>query len=112
MPKIQAARDVFASRLKQARLAVGISQKELGLRVGLNDDVASTRINRYERAVHDADLATAQHLAQELGVPLASLFAHSDELAQLITAFERLPKAKQKAALLAVQQLLGEGHSG
>ena len=110
MPKNPAAREIFASRLKQARLAMGVSQKELGLRVGLNEDVASTRINRYERGVHDADLATVRKLAEELGVPVASLFAHSDELAQLITVFERLTKAKQKAGLAALHQLLGDSH--
>lgn len=112
MPKTPLAREIFSARLKQARLALGISQKELGIRAGLDEDVASTRINRYERAVHDADLATAQRLADELGVPLASLFAATEELAELIALIHRLPKSKQKLLLATVRQALAEQGSG
>jgi transcriptional regulator with XRE-family HTH domain len=39
--------NVFCKRLKEARLAVGLSQKKLGIAIGLDEFVASTRVNRY-----------------------------------------------------------------
>ncbi|MFQ6313599.1 helix-turn-helix domain-containing protein, partial [Lysobacter capsici] len=41
--------------------------------VGLSKESVAVRINRYEKAVHDADLATARRIAEALGVPLAFL---------------------------------------
>ena len=96
------ARSTFAKRLRDARTAAGLTQKQLGELVGLNPDVASTRINRYEKAVHDADWETAQKLANTLGVPLSALLAESDSLAEMIQLFSALSKAKQKRALVMI----------
>jgi transcriptional regulator with XRE-family HTH domain len=43
-----AAKDVWRKRLKEARAALGLSQKQLGVEAGLDEFVASARINRYE----------------------------------------------------------------
>jgi transcriptional regulator with XRE-family HTH domain len=106
MPK-QPIRTVFASRLRAARAALGLSQAELGARVGIPEDVASTRVNRYERGVHEPDLATAEALAEELGIPLPALVARDDGLALLIAGFAALPQAKQKAILGQLESALG-----
>ena len=99
------ARSTFAKRLRQARTAAGLTQKQLGELVGLDPDVASTRINRYEQAVHDADWETAQKLAKALGLPLSALLAESDALAELIQVFSALPKAKQRKAMKLLLEL-------
>lgn len=99
------ARLLFAERLKKARLALGISQKELGLRVGLTDDVASTRINRYEKSRHDADWETVEKLAAELGVPMASLFADTSDLAEAISIYAKMSKAKRDKAIKMLREL-------
>lgn len=65
--------------------------------MGLPEDVAGVRINRYERAVHDCDSETAQKLAQALGVSVSYLYAETDELAELIQEFTRLPASEQRA---------------
>jgi len=39
----------FTIRLKQARKAAGISQAELGLRIGFEAASASSRMNHYEK---------------------------------------------------------------
>jgi transcriptional regulator with XRE-family HTH domain len=78
---------VFSRRLRQARKRLGISQLELGVRIGLDPGVASTRLNRYEQAVHLPDYFTLERLADALGVPLAYLFAHDEELANLILTY-------------------------
>ncbi|QEI05666.1 helix-turn-helix transcriptional regulator [Pigmentiphaga aceris] len=90
---------VFCLRLKAARMAAGMSQRQLGVAIGLDEFVASTRINRYELGVHQADIATAERLAGALGVPLAYFYAHDDRLAHLIAAFPLLPMADQEELL-------------
>lgn len=95
MPQFD-ARAVFATRLKAARLASGLTQEGLGIRAGIPEDVARTRVNRYEKAVHDADLATVQRLADALGVPLAALYAETEVMARAIQAFATLSPAEQR----------------
>ncbi len=71
--------------------------------MGLPEDVAGVRINRYERAVHDCDTETAQKMAKALGVSLAYLYAETDELAELIKEFTSLSSGEQKEILDAIR---------
>ncbi len=87
---------MFTKRLKQARLALGISQRELGRRIGLSEDVVSSRVTRYERGTSEPDFETAGKLAKELGVPLAYLLVDSDILADIILAAASLSPAEQR----------------
>jgi transcriptional regulator with XRE-family HTH domain len=89
-------RSAFAERLKKARLAAGLSQRELGRRIGLPEEVVSSRITRYERGTSEPDFATAEKLARELEVPLAYLLADNDLLADIILAVSTLPLAEQR----------------
>lgn len=93
------ARSVFALRLKAAREDAGLTQKELGMSIGLPPETAAVRINRYEKAVHDADLATAQKVAQAMGLPLAYFYAETDTMAEAIVAFWLLNKTDQRKVL-------------
>lgn len=95
----------FAQRLRALRQAQGISQTDLGVRMGLPPDVASARINRYEQGVHVPDLDTLDAMAKELGVPLPALFAEG-AMAELITAFARLPDEAQEKVLATVRRSL------
>ena len=89
-------RSMFTKRLKESRLALGISQRELGRRIGLSEDVVSSRVTRYERGTSEPDFATASKLAKELGVPLSYLLADNDALAEIILAAADLPIAEQR----------------
>jgi len=100
MPNRPSQPSVFCVRLKAARVAAGLSQRQLGVAVGLDEFVASTRINRYELGVHQADIATAERLAEVLHVPLAYFYAHDDRLARLIVGFPLLTAADQEAILI------------
>jgi transcriptional regulator with XRE-family HTH domain len=104
MPKSPPIRSSFHVRLKQARLAAGLSQKQLGIQAGIDEFVASTRMNRYELGIHQPDFDTAERLAHVLQVPLAYFFADDDRLARLILAYARLTKRKQDALLRAAEQ--------
>lgn len=88
--------DVWPSRLKQARLAAGLSQKELGIAAGIDPSVASTRVNRYEVGVHKADYNIAVQLAQVLNVPVAYLYCDDDDLATVLIALHRANAAMRR----------------
>ncbi|ANS41652.1 MAG: helix-turn-helix transcriptional regulator [Serratia inhibens] len=90
MKKRQNYHDIFCMRLKQARIAKGLSQKGLGIAAGIDEFVASTRINRYEKGVHEVNIETAQLLANALEVPLAYLYTSDDQLAEMMLLFLRL----------------------
>lgn len=79
------ADEQWGARLKQARLAAGLSQKMLGIEAGIDAFVASTRINRYELGIHKPDLLTVRKLAQVLKVPVAFFYADTDDgIAELL----------------------------
>lgn len=87
---------VYSRRLREARESYGVSQRSLGIEAGLDDFVASTRVNRYETGVHQPDLQTLQRLAAVLGLPVAYFYAEDDELARLIREYQQQRKAKGK----------------
>lgn len=79
----------------------GLSQRALGALVDKEvKNRGAARVNRYEQQVNLADIEKAAELAAALNVPLAYLFADSDELAELILSYSTLD-AKQKAKVLA-----------
>ncbi|CRY55647.1 putative DNA-binding protein [Yersinia intermedia] len=95
---------VFCQRLKQARLAKGLSQKKLGIAAGLDEFVASTRINRYEKGVHEVSIATAKQLAEVLEVPLAYFYTADDTLAEIMLIFLTLPSEQRMEVLVQVKE--------
>jgi transcriptional regulator with XRE-family HTH domain len=103
MPKSPASA-VFATRLKARRTELGLSQAQLGIRMGLPEEVASTRINRYEKGVHAPNLDTMDAMARELGVPLAALLTPDDRLAQAICGFSELSVESQDRILTAIEK--------
>ena len=102
MTKTDNSAKQWGARLKQARLAAGLSQKQLGIQAGIDEFVASTRINRYELGVHMPDYLTAQNLAKVLGVSAAFLYAPEDDVAELIFQFGKAKNSQR----LAVRKIL------
>ncbi len=98
------AAEVFQRRLKSARLASGLSQKQLGIEAGLDEFVASTRVNRYEVGVHVPDYPMAMRMAQVLGVPVAYLYCDREELACLLLRFHRATKNARRQAMDALAE--------
>ena len=96
---------VFCQRLKLVRLAKGLSQKKLGIAAWIDEFVASTRINRYEKGVHEASMEVAQQLADVLQIPLAYFYTADDVLADMMLAFMALsPEEKTKVLALVKNQ--------
>lgn len=103
MNPIENHKDIFCKRLKEARLAAGLSQKNLGIAAGIDEFVASTRINRYEKGVHEVDIGTAQKLADVLDIPLAYFYAQDDQLAHVVKHFHKLPKLLREEILHVIK---------
>lgn len=76
--------------------------------MGATQQASFFRINRYEKAVHDADLATARRIAQSLGVPLAFLYADTDVLAEAILTLGLLSKSEQRKAVADLKARLAQ----
>ncbi|WP_425477767.1 helix-turn-helix domain-containing protein [Stenotrophomonas nitritireducens] len=93
----------FARRLQQARLHTGLSQKELGIRAGLDPYVASPRVNQYERGKHEPKLETAERLAQALGIPAAFLYTDDDLLAKLLLRWGSLSKQQKRELVKLIE---------
>ncbi|MEB2757807.1 helix-turn-helix domain-containing protein [Citrobacter freundii] len=89
----------FSKRLKEARLAKGLSQKQLGILAGIDEFVASPRINRYEKGVHQANIEIVQQLADVLELPLAYFYADDDDLASMIRNWYSADAVRRKGAL-------------
>ena len=96
---------IVAKRLREARLHAGISQKQLGIRAGIDDFSASARINQYERGKHMPDLQTLARLAAVMQVPVPYFYCQDTELADVIVKFSALGKTQRKRLLGQISEL-------
>jgi transcriptional regulator with XRE-family HTH domain len=93
---------VVAKRLRQARLRVGLSQRQLGIKAGIDPLAASARINQYERGKHTPDVGTAARLARVLAVPAPFLYAQDNVLASWILAFDHVRPSVRRSIIRKV----------
>lgn len=93
---------LFAQRLRAARERLGLSQRELGLLVGMAPNVAAPRINQYERGSAEPSIDDLQQLAEALGLPAAALVTEDAGLHRLLVAWADAPA---KARAQVVKQL-------
>ena len=100
---------IFARRLAEARKRAGLSQAQLGVLAGMEPDVASPRVNQYERGVHEPREQTARKLAQALGVPAAFLYTDDEILAKLLLRWNEISKTQRRDLLRIVEQETGVG---
>ncbi|TMX34540.1 helix-turn-helix domain-containing protein [Vibrio parahaemolyticus] len=92
-------------RLKEARKKMKISQKNLGISIGMEAGSASARMNQYERGVHTPDVSTLKLLAKELGVPLNYFFCEDDESAEIATAIAKLTSEQRSQVISFINTL-------
>lgn len=97
--------NTFGRRLKEARKVQGLSQKDLGIKAGLDEFIASTRVNRYEKGIHEPDCNIATQLATVLEIPRAYLYADDDDLAEMIKLFSRLDSSDRHALILELREI-------
>jgi transcriptional regulator with XRE-family HTH domain len=99
-------RGVIGKRIKEARLRAGLSQKNLGIKAGIDQFAASTRINYYERDKTHPPFPIAERLARVLNVPTPYLYAREDELANWILAYNQV-SARERRAIAEKGQAAG-----
>lgn len=80
-------------------------RSQLGILAGIDQFVASARINQYERGKHVPDQQMAQRLAAKLHVPVSYLYEPDDDLAELIRLVGPLPLDVLKTI---IQRLKGD----
>lgn len=83
--------------MRQARERAGLTRQALGVRSGLDVNVAGPRINQYENGVHQPRQETVLELAKALGVPAAYLTTSDETLARLLLAWPALTVEQRKA---------------
>src|SRR5574338_372860 len=83
----------FCKRLKEARKAAKLSQKQLGIAAGMDEFSASARMNHYEKGRHTPDYSMLKRIAKVLNLPVAYFYAESDEMAKLLYLFEQMKKS-------------------
>lgn len=69
------------------------------MRIGLDINTASSRMNHYETGRHLPDYDMAKKLAEELDVPVAYFYCDSDEMAKLLMSFHKLTTEQQQKVL-------------
>ncbi|MDW6017541.1 helix-turn-helix transcriptional regulator [Vibrio plantisponsor] len=78
------------ARLKAARKKAKITQKDLGVKIGMEESSASGRMNHYEKGRHVPDIGTLTRMAEELGVPLNYFFCKDEVTAELVCLIDKL----------------------
>lgn len=92
-------------RLKQARKRAGITQKNLGVMIGMEESSASGRMNHYEKGRHVPDISTLRKLAAALDVPISYFFCEDDLSAELAIKIGKLPQTEKEKLLQFIEKL-------
>ncbi|WP_027696950.1 helix-turn-helix domain-containing protein [Vibrio litoralis] len=90
-------------RLKQARKNANLSQKALGVHIGMDESSASPRMNQYEKGKHTPDINTLKLLANELGVPLNYFFCEDEATAKLACLIADMSESEREALILTLE---------
>lgn len=96
---------VFSERLKEARVAAGLSQEKLGVLAGIEEASASARMNQYEKEKHEPDSTMVDRIAKALKLPAAYFHAADDDMAELLLMFHKLKKSNKAKVLQVVKEL-------
>ena len=94
-----------ASRLKQARLKCGISQRNLGIAAGIDPTSASARMNQYERGKHVPDFDTLTKLSAVLDVPVTFFYCTDDADAEFQLNYHQLQSQQQSQVKQLLQRI-------
>ena len=97
---------VFTRRLREIRLRMGLSQKALGMKIGIDQFSASPRMNQYERGRHLPDLLTIENLAAVAGVPVPYFFTQDEDLAEILILWKQMNEKGQEKLLIAARNLV------
>lgn len=100
-----AKKSPISKRLKEARLEAKLSQKQLGIAIGIDQFVASPRMNQYETGKHVPDFDVVERIAKALKVPSAFFYTIDDDLAELLKLYGGFSKKDQRQIMHFAKQL-------
>jgi transcriptional regulator with XRE-family HTH domain len=89
------------------RTAAGLTQKELGVRAGIDSSVASQRVNQYERQRHQPAFDIVRRLAHVLKVPPAYFYTSDENLADLIVLYGKF-SAMERSNLITIARKMAD----
>lgn len=92
-------------RLKEARKFAKLSQKELGIRAGIDENSASARMNQYEKGKHIPNVVMLRSMAKELDVPMSYFFCEDQVSAEIVRCIGQLTQEDREELL---QQIISK----
>ncbi|MGL6028228.1 MAG: helix-turn-helix domain-containing protein [Legionella sp.] len=95
----------ISKRLKEARLETKLSQKQLGIAIGIDQFVASPRMNQYETGKHVPDFDVVERIAHVLKLPSSFFYTIDDNLAELLKLYGHLTQEEQQQLIHFAKQL-------
>ncbi len=102
---------LFAKRLKEARIAAGLSQERLGVLAGIEEASASARMNQYERGKHQPDFLMVERISKVLNFPESYFYTKDDTLADISVRFHRAnetARSKMSEAIVTIESELSD----
>ncbi|MDO3620217.1 helix-turn-helix transcriptional regulator [Ralstonia pseudosolanacearum] len=97
---------VLARRIRQARLAAGMSQVELALEAGIEPETASSRMSRYESGLRIPDPELVERMAAVLSRPPGWFYEPNEQLAELLLTAWRLRPADRRRVMALAEELV------
>lgn len=89
---------LIATRMREAREQVGLTQEALGVLAGIDEATAKVRINQYENGKHCPPLSMLEKIASVMGKP-ATWFICEDEARDLLLLINELPESNRPEAI-------------
>ena len=87
------------NRLRAARQAAGMTQRQLGEYLGMEPNLASARMTQYEKGQHAPNFQLLKRLSEALEVPIPYFFCEDDTVAELILELDKLDPAERQRLL-------------
>ena len=80
-----------------------ISQKDLGINIGIDPSSASGRMNHYETGRHMPDIETLKKMAIELNVPVNYFFCETEDSATLACLIDKLNDEEKRRLIASLE---------
>ncbi|EQV91151.1 hypothetical protein G893_02489 [Escherichia coli KOEGE 71 (186a)] len=75
---------MIPERLKAARLRANLTQEQLGVRAGIAEDTACSRLSQYESGTHKPTFKMVCSFARVLNVPESYFYTLEDSFAEAV----------------------------
>lgn len=86
---------LLAKRIRTVRKSLGLTQAELGKKLGLDEHAASSRINHYEKSRHSPSYDFMLALAKLSDTPVSYFYEPNDLIADTIKVLSTLTEAER-----------------